>query len=98
MKRFGVEESDILVKRLTPHFRRLMAFEARRAHDYYRDADVLPTAEERPALRAAEIMRAIYGNVLERVEAQDYNVFEGRIRVPTLMKLWLAAHAWWESR
>jgi len=98
LKRFGVEESDVLVKRLTPHFRRLMAFEARRARDYYREASVLPTAEERPALRAAEIMRAIYENVLDRIEKKNYNVFDGRIRVPTPMKLWLATQAWWESR
>jgi len=98
LKRFGVEESDILVKRLTPHFRRLMSFEARRARDYYREASVLPTMEERPALRAAEIMRAIYENVLDRIEKRNYDVFNGRVRVPTAMKLWLAAQAWWENR
>jgi len=98
LKRFGVQESDILAKQATPHFRRLMAFEARRARDYYREASVLPTAEERPSLRAAEIMRAVYENVLDRIEKQNYNVFEKRIRVPTPVKLWLAAKAWWESR
>jgi phytoene synthase len=98
LKRFGVDEADILKKRLTPHFQRLMAFESRRARDLYREATVLPTAEERPALKAAEIMRAIYENILERIERQNYNVFEGRIRVPTPMKLWLAARAWWECR
>ncbi len=98
LKRFGVEESDILVKRLTPNFRRLMAFEARRARDYYREASVLPTAPERPALRAAEMMRAIYEDVLDRIERKQYNVFEGRIRVPTPIKLWLSAKAWWETR
>ena len=79
-------------------FRRLMAFETRRARDIYREASVLPTAEERPALRAAEIMRAIYENVLDRIEKCDYNVFERRIRAPTALKLWLAAKAWWNSR
>ncbi len=79
-------------------FQRLMSFEARRARDYYREASVLPTAEERPSLRAAEIMRAIYENVLDRIEKRDYNVFESRIRAPTLVKLVLAAKAWWGSR
>jgi phytoene synthase len=81
-----------------PSFHRLMAFEAGRAKCFYREAAVLPTAEERPALRAAEIMRAIYEHILERIEKRNYNVFEGRIRVPTPMKLWLAAQAWWECR
>jgi phytoene synthase len=98
LKRFGVDEADILKKRLTPHFQRLMVFESRRARDFYREATVLPTVEERPALKAAEIMRAIYENILERIEKRNYNVFEGRIRVPTPMKLWLAARAWWECR
>jgi len=75
-----------------------MAYEARRARDSYREAYVLPTAEERPSLRAAEIMRAIYENVLDRIEKRNYNVFDGRIRVPTPVKLWLATKAWWENR
>ncbi len=98
LKRFGVDEADILAKRLTPHFRRLMAFEARRARDIYREAAVLPTAEEYPALRAAEIMRAIYENILDRIERKEYDVFGKRIRVPTPVKLYLAAQAWWECR
>jgi len=98
LKRFSVEETDILAKKMTPHFIRLMAYEARRARDFYREAAVLPTAEERPALCAAEIMRAIYENVLDRIVKRNYQVFAPRIRVPTPMKLWLAARAWWESR
>lgn len=79
-------------------FQRLMAFETRRARDFYRDAAVLPTAEERPALRAAEIMRAIYADILERIEKRRYDVFQRRIRVPTPMKLWLALRTWWDCR
>jgi len=79
-------------------FIRLMAFEAHRAWGYYRDAAVLPTPEERPALRAAEIMRAVYSNVLERIEKKNYQVFGPRVRVPKPVKVWLAAKAWWGCR
>jgi len=98
LQRFGVSDQEILTKRLTPHFRRLMAFEARRARDVYREASVLPTAEERPALRAAEIMRAIYENVLNRIERKNFDVFSERVRVPTPLKMWLALQAWWACR
>jgi phytoene synthase len=98
LKRFGVDEADLLAKRMTPNIRRMMAFETRRARDYYREASVLPTAEERPALRAAEIMRAIYEEILDRIERADYDVFSQRIRVPTPLKLWLAVKAWWQTR
>jgi phytoene synthase len=79
-------------------FRRLMAFEVSRARRFYRDASVLPTAQERPSLRAAEIMKAIYENVLDRIERRNYGVFDRRVRVPTPVKLWLAARAWWRCR
>jgi phytoene synthase len=98
LKRFGVEESDVLAKKVTPNFHRLMAFETRRARDLYREAAVLPTPEEYPALRAAEIMRAIYEDILNRIEKKNYDVFAGRVRVPTPVKLWLAAKTWWECR
>jgi 15-cis-phytoene synthase len=98
LTRFGVPESDILAGRLTPAFKRLMAFEARRAKSYYHEASVLPTAEERPALRAAEIMRAIYEDILRRVIARDYDVFSAPIRVPTPVKIILALKAWWDNR
>lgn len=81
-----------------PSFRNLMAFETQRARGYYRDASVLPKIEERPSLRAAEIMRAVYENILQRIERRRYNVFGRRIRVPKPIKLFLAAKAWWECR
>jgi phytoene synthase len=98
LSRFGVPEEDLLAKCYTPSFVNLMTFEAGRAKGFYRDAAVLPTAEERPALRAAEIMRAVYANVLDRIEDKRYAVFGDRIRVPTPLKFWLAAKTWWECR
>jgi hypothetical protein len=48
--------------------RRLMEFECRRARDFYRRAvDAMP-AEDRRRLVAAEIMRAVYFETLNRIE------------------------------
>lgn len=79
-------------------FQNLMAFECQRARSFYHDTSVLPTAEERPALRAAEIMRAIYENILERIEGRKYQVFGDRVRVPTPVKITLALKTWWDCR
>lgn len=98
LQRFGVSEEDILNKRYTPAFQRLMAYEVSRTRGLYREAAVLPTAEERPALRAAEIMRAIYANILERIEVGRYNVYAARVRVPAVQKMYLALKAWWDCR
>jgi len=79
-------------------FRRLMKFEVKRARQYYQEAAALVTSVERPSVCAAEIMRAIYFNILERIERQHYDVFSARIRVPTPLKLWLTFKTWWTCR
>ena len=79
-------------------FRRLMAFETSRAKGFYREAALLPTAEERPDLCAAEMMRAIYENILYRIEKRGYDVFGARVRVPIPVKLCLSLQAWWKCR
>jgi len=98
LQRFGVSENDLLQKKNSDHFRRLMAFETERAKDLYRAASVLATSAERPSLCAAEIMRAIYFEVLQQIEKKNYDVFSERIRVPTVTKAWLALRTWWNCR
>ena len=67
---------------MTDPVRRLMEFECRRARDFYRRAvDAMP-AEDRRRLVAAEIMRAVYFETLNRIELSGYDVFTSRVRVP----------------
>lgn len=100
LKRFGVEEEWIFKGGRVgeANFKRLMSFEARRARSFYHEASVLPLPAERPALRAAEMMRAVYENILTRIEKKDFDVFSQRIRVPLPMKIYLSLKAWWENR
>lgn len=98
LARFGVPEQDILGQRSSPAFIRLMTFEASRARSFYREAAVAPTVEERPALRAAEIMRAVYENLLNRIERSNYQVFGPRLHVPAVIKIALALKTYWECR
>jgi phytoene synthase len=69
----------------------LMRFEIERCRELYRSADVgipmLPGASGR-CVRAARIL---YSEILDRIEAAGYDVFAGRIRVPTSRKLSIAA-------
>jgi len=46
--------------------------------------------EDRPSLKAAEIMAAIYWGILKRIQKRCYNVFGKRVRVPRPVKLWIA--------
>ncbi len=78
----------------SPAVRQLLAFQAERAREYYRRADaVLPRADAR-RLVAARIMGAIYRGILRRIEAADYDVFSGVIRVPRPRRALIAATTW----
>jgi len=78
----------------SPAVRQLLAFQAQRAREYYRRADaVLPAADAR-RLVAARIMGAIYRGILVCIEAADYDVFSGVIRVPRPRRALIAAATW----
>jgi 15-cis-phytoene synthase len=79
---------------MTEPVRRLIEFECVRARRFYqRAADVLP-AEDRKRLVAAEIMRAVYFETLNRIELNGYDVFTSRVRVPRLTQAVIALRQW----
>ena len=78
----------------SPAVKKLLAFQAQRARDYYRRADAaLPRTDAR-RLVAARIMGAIYRGILDRIEAADYDVFSRVIRVPRPRRAFIAATTW----
>jgi phytoene synthase len=82
MHRFGVREDDLRAGHVTPAVRDLLRFECERAHDYYRRAAADLPREDARSLVAAEIMGAIYFEILRRIERAGYDVFSRRVRVP----------------
>jgi len=55
-----------------------MFYEAQRAEELYGQAvDLLPPSDRRPLL-AAEIMRSLYHRMLEKMEMDDFRVFDRR--------------------
>ena len=88
LRRFGV---DLAARRCTPSFVELMRFEIARCRELYRCAEggiaLLPDRSAR-CIRAAH---DLYGRILDRIEAQGYDVFAGRARVSTPRKLAVAA-------
>jgi phytoene synthase len=97
MARFGVSE-DLLAEavrtaRPSPQVRSLVAFEVRRAVHLYalaRPGLRMVDARSQPCLEAAF---TLYRRILHRVIANDFNVFEGRLVVPTWQRLATAGHA-----
>jgi len=98
LTRLGCTEDDLLAGRVTGPVRDLLAFEASRAKDFYRRAaESRPDGEAR-RLVAAEIMAAVYRDLLARIERSGYDVFSSRIRVPRPRQAWLALGVWARSR
>lgn len=74
--------------------RRLLAFQVERAREYYaRAAAALPAADRRRLL-AARIMGGIYRAILDRIEAEHYDVFSRVIRIPRPRRALIAARIW----
>lgn len=85
--------ADPRLRRVTPEWRSMMAEQVARNRELYaegvRGLDLLPPASRRCVGTAL----VLYSRILDRIEAADYDVFSGRIRVPTREKLWVAARA-----
>ena len=90
LKQFGLTETDIARQQFTPAFRDLMAFEAQRAWNYYGQADACLSPKDRRNMVVAEIMKAIYMQLLLRLENVDFNIFHNPVRVTTGEKIHLA--------
>jgi phytoene synthase len=90
----GCRVEDLAAGRMSEPVRQVIAFECRRARDFYRRAIEARPAGDRRRLVAAEIMRAVYFETLRRVERSGYDIFSGRARVPRPKQAWLALRQW----
>lgn len=98
LARFGVTEEALAAGVMTGAMRKLLAHECQRARQYYAAAaQALPHDASR-RLVAAEIMGAIYFEILQRIERRDYDVFSERVRVPKLQRARIALQIWARSR
>nr|WP_231747472.1 phytoene/squalene synthase family protein [Auraticoccus cholistanensis] len=84
-------DADPWLRRVTPQWRALLAFEIERNRELYARADpgiaMLPPASARCVATA----RVLYSRILDRIERCDYDVFSARVRVPRPEKAWVAA-------
>ncbi|MGQ0735238.1 MAG: phytoene/squalene synthase family protein [Acidobacteriota bacterium] len=94
LRRFGCDEAALARGVVTDPVRQLLAFEVARAREYFqRAARALPRTNARK-LVAAEIMGAIYQEILRRVERRGYDVFSEVIRVPRPARALVALRTW----
>ncbi|MBO5684049.1 MAG: phytoene/squalene synthase family protein [Akkermansia sp.] len=96
MELFGVTVDDLYNQRYNYRTRQLLAYEAALAEKYFCEAEELYQAlsvEDRNALIPAQAMSLIYHNVLEKMQDDEYRVFERRYSVNNFRKLWYLLRA-----
>jgi phytoene synthase len=94
LRKFGVEETDIVNSRTTPQFLELMKLEAARAREYYSKALPLLRMIDEDSRSTLAVMMAIYGGILDKIERRNFAVFDERIRLSSVEKLWIVAKHW----
>lgn len=96
MELFGVTKDDIYNQRYNYRMRQLLAYEAALAEKFFCETEELYQAlsvEDRNALIPAQAMSLIYRTVLQKMQADEYRVFERRYSVNNFRKLWFLLRA-----
>lgn len=97
LDRFGCSIADLQRGTVTPAVQALLAFEADRARQYFGRADQALRLTNARRLVAAEIMGAIYREILRRVERRGYDVFSTVVRVPRPSRAVIAITTWMKT-
>lgn len=95
---FGVTESAIAEGRVDQKWRAFMQFQIARAHELYDEAQAgieMLDADGRFAIAAAA---SLYRAILERIEANDYDVFRQRAYVSRWHKVRRLPALWWANQ
>jgi 15-cis-phytoene synthase len=87
-RRFGVDLSE---RRVSPEFVELMRFEIERCRKLYRSAEIGTSMLPDRSAKCVGAAHTLYGRILDKIEAQDYDVFTSRASVSTTEKARLVA-------
>ena len=93
LERFGVTPDDFRADRPGDRVRDLLAYEGRRAYDYYEKAAPLAALVApvgRPVLRT---IVGIYRSLLDEIARRDYDVLSGRVALSGWRKAAIAARS-----
>ncbi len=89
LQRFGVSPSDLRGPALTPALKKMLSFEAQRAHAYYNESAPLIEMVQPGSRASLRALIGIYSRLLKKIDDADYDVLSRRIRVPNAEKMWI---------
>ena len=87
MAAHGVSEEDLMDGVATGAFRGLMREQGERARDYFARGERLLPLLDRRARMCVSMLSGLYREILDAIEARDYDVFAGRVSLSTPRKL-----------
>jgi len=94
LRRFGCSEADLLAGVVDDRFRALMKFQVDRAREFYRRGAALLPHLSPDGRSTFTVMYRIYRGVLDRIEAQGYDVFASRAQLSVARKAGIVARVW----
>ena len=89
MESFGYSEAQLRAHVRNDAFRALMRHQVDRARSYYRQGNEGIGLLNVQGRFAVQVASDVYREILARVEASDYDVFEHRAVVPAAQKYWM---------
>lgn len=100
LSRFNCRLADLATTSLTPDLEELLASEADRAWEFYREGAALLPLVSQDSRAALWALVRIYSGLLARIEARGFDVFSSRVALSTTEKaavLFRARIGWWND-
>ncbi|HEV2636757.1 MAG TPA: phytoene/squalene synthase family protein [Actinocrinis sp.] len=98
MKQFGVGRADFEARQMTDGIRELLAFETRRAREYYADAHAAVDLLHPASRECVHTALTLYAGILDSLEQADYQIFGVRHGFNKAKSLRIAAPAYLRAR
>jgi phytoene synthase len=99
LARFDLDRRRLEARRVTPEFRRFMAFQVSRARRLFRSGGNVVAAFPSDGSRlTVRLLQKTYAAILDAIERLDYDVFRARAYVSAPRKLLILSRAVWRER
>lgn len=98
LRRFGCSEEDLARGIVDESFREMMRFQVERAREHFESGRKLVPLLAPDARACAAVLIEVYGSILNRIKAADYEVFSRRWHLSTGEKVMTMAKLWAMSR
>ncbi len=94
LRKFNYSDLDVITENYNGDFKKLMAYEAVRAENYFIKATRDLNLDDKYSMFAARAMQHIYHKLLEKIIDADFDVYHNNIKVNKVEKVGIALGVW----